>query len=73
MRRQPRKQSPARETRPVLYLTYAYDDPDRAPVLDVSESLREAREMGNAGKPCYRVERMADGSYAHEQFEEWLA
>ena len=64
----------ARETRPVLFITYAYDDPDDAPVLDVSGSLREMRrEMRGRSGFCYRVERQPDGSYANETFVEAVA
>ena len=60
-----------RETRSVLYITYAYDDPDEAPVLDVSGTLRAMRHwMRGRSGVCYRVERLADGSYGNEQFVE---
>lgn len=54
---------------PVLFLTFAYDDPDEAPVLDVSESLKAARRWmrGRSGY-CYRVELLPDGSYGNDQF-----
>jgi hypothetical protein len=55
----------------VLFITYAYDDPDHAPVEDVSGSLKKARYWmrGRSGY-VYRVERLPDGSYGNEQFIE---
>jgi hypothetical protein len=57
------------ETRPVLFVTYAYNDPDSAPVEDVSGSLKETRYWmrGRSGF-VYRVERQADGTYGQETF-----
>jgi hypothetical protein len=61
------------ETRPVLYITYAFDDPDEASVLDVSGSLKEARMWmyGQIGF-VYRCRRQADGSYSDLEFVEKL-
>lgn len=59
------------ESRPVLFITYAYDDPDEAPVIDVSGTLEEARREANQrGYGCfiYRVERQPNGTYSNEQF-----
>jgi hypothetical protein len=61
-----------KETRPVLFLTYSYDDPDEASVLDVSGSLEAARREGNTGCPCYRTERQPNGGYSIPQFVEFL-
>jgi len=60
-----------REQRPVLFLTYARNDPDNAPVIDVSGTIVEARhQMRGRSGFTYRVERLADGSYGHEEFVE---
>lgn len=64
--------APARaqtETRPVLFITYSYDDPGEASVLDVSPTLAAARRWmrGRSGY-CYRVERLTDGRYGNETF-----
>lgn len=57
------------ERRPVLFLTYSYDDPDEASVLDVSGSLHQARressQNGWTGCPIYRLERHPDGTYGN--------
>lgn len=61
-----------KETRPILYITYAHDGLD-APVLDVSGSLKEARRNIKAGAWdgfCFRVTRLADGSYGDDEFIE---
>lgn len=58
-----------KETRPVLFITYSYDDPNEASVLDVSGSVQEARRFAKRGI-TYRVERQSDGSYGNEQFVE---
>ncbi len=62
---------PQTETRPLLFITYAYDDPDEAPVEDVSGSLKATRRWmkGRSGY-VYRVERLRDGSYGNETFVE---
>ena len=69
------------ETRPVLFLTYSWSparrprlpDTATADVADVSGSLEEARaDKYLSGQPCYRVERLPDGSYGNETFMEWL-
>lgn len=62
------------ETRPVLFITYSYDDPDEADILDVSGSLKQARKWmrGRRGF-VYRVERLPDGSYGDEQFIEFIS
>lgn len=61
------------ELRPVLFITYAYDDPDEAPVEDVSGSLKAARRwMKDRHGFVYRVERQPDGTYGNEQFVEQL-
>jgi len=51
------------ERRPVIYVTFAYDDPDHAPVLDVAGSMEEARAQGNTGAYCYKLTRVAAGVY----------
>ena len=58
------------ELAPALFMTYAYDDTDEAPVLDVSLSLEDAcRWMEGRGDGfVYRVERLPDGDYGNEQF-----
>ena len=61
-----------RDTRPVIYVTFAYDDPDTAPVLDVSGSIREARQQGNGGAYCYRLVRQDDGTYQADYLVEVL-
>lgn len=62
-----------KETRPVLFITYAYDDPDDAPVLDVSGTLKETkRQMRGHSGFVYQLERQADGSYGNAQFVEAL-
>lgn len=59
------------ETRPVLFITYAYDDTQNAPVLDVSGSLKAARRWmrGQGQGFCYRVERLGppddEGTYTY--------
>jgi hypothetical protein len=60
-----------RETRPVLFITYAYNDPDDAPVEDVSGTLDETRYWmtGRSGF-VYRLERLPDGEYGNEMFVE---
>lgn len=62
------------QTRPVLFITFAYDDPDEASVLDVSDSLAETRHhmRGRSGY-VYRIERQPDGSYGNEHFMEFLS
>jgi hypothetical protein len=60
------------ERRPVIYVTFAYDDPDHAPVLDVSGSIEEARTQGNSGAYCYRLIRVAAGTYDVEYLVEVL-
>lgn len=52
-----------------LYVTFAYDDPDNAPVEDSSPTLAEARKwmQGRSGY-CYRFERLPDGAYGNETF-----
>src|SRR3990167_7403263 len=66
-------QSPV-ETRPVIWITYAYDDPNEAPVQDVSGSLSRARFwMKDRSGFVYRVERLPDGRYGNEQFIEETA
>lgn len=59
-------------TDPVLFITYAWDDPDEANVLDVSPTLKQAREWmrGRGEGYCYRVERLPDGAYGNESFVE---
>lgn len=61
----------AGEDRPVLFITYAYDDPAEAPVEDVSGSLAATRRWmkGRSGY-VYRLERQPDGTYGNEQFIE---
>ena len=60
-----------RDMRPVLYVTYSYDDPAEASMVDVSGSLkqatREARARGYGGY-VYRLERQPDGTYGNESF-----
>lgn len=57
-----------------LFITYAYDDPDTAPVLDVSRSLKQARKEAawRSSGPAfiYRVERLREGEYGNETFVE---
>ncbi len=61
----------AKDTRPVLFITYAYDDPDEAPVEDVSGSLESTRRWMKARSGfVYRVERLPDGTYGNDQFIE---
>jgi len=65
---------------PIQFLTFAYDDTDEAPVLDVSDTLREARRQGNGGAFVYRLERLPEDqwsnpnqpAYGNEQFVEQL-
>lgn len=62
---------------PVQFITYAYDDPDEAPVLDVSPTLKRMRHFmeGRSGF-VYRVERLPEAEwrdpktpcYGNEQF-----
>lgn len=63
-----------KETRPVLFITFSYDDPDEASLLDVSETLAATRRWmkGRFGY-VYRVERQPDGSYGNAQFVETIA
>jgi hypothetical protein len=64
----------------VQFITYAYNDPDDAPVLDVSRSVKEARRQGNHGAFLYRVEKLPEAewtnpktpAYGHETFVEVL-
>lgn len=63
----------------VQFITYAYDEPDDAPVLDISRSIRQARRQGNRGAFLYRVELLPKTewknnvpAYGHEQFVEVL-
>lgn len=68
------KSTPAtKENRPELFITYAWNEPDEAWVLDVSGSLEETRRSmrGRAGF-VYRFERTGDGLYDHAQFIEEL-
>lgn len=60
------------ETRPVMFITYAYDDPDEAPVIDSSGTLEEARRnRREAGYGfTYRVTKIRDGEYGDEHFVE---
>lgn len=65
---------PDKETRPVLYITYAHDGLD-APVLDVSGSLDEARrhvKVGAWNGYCVRVTRRPDGAYGDDEFIELI-
>lgn len=64
----------AGEKRPVLFITYSYDDPDEASVLDISgaydDALANAIDRGWSGGPpifVYRLERLQDGSYGKER------
>lgn len=59
------------ETRPVMFITYAYNDPDEAPVLDSSGTIEEARKYceGRSGF-TYRYELQSAGIYGNEQFIE---
>lgn len=57
------------ETRPVLFVTYSYDDPDNASGLDVSGSIKASRRFADRGV-TYRCERLPDGSYGKETFIE---
>lgn len=47
----------------VQFITYAYDDPDDAPVLDVSRTVADARRHGSGGF-MYRVERLPETTWA---------
>lgn len=59
------------ETREILFITYAYDDPHDAPVLDVSGSIEEARRnVRGRGGFCWRARRQEDGTYIDEAFIE---
>ena len=62
------------------FITYAYDDPDEAPVLDVSRSIEEARQQDHAGGFLYRVERLPESEwasttpeYGNDEFVECIA
>lgn len=50
------------ENRPVLFLTFTRPDPDEAPCIDVSGSLKESRRNAPDGF-TYRSERQEDGTY----------
>lgn len=64
----------------VQFITYAYDDPDDAPVLDVSPTLEATRRwMDGRSGFVYRVERLPESewtnnvpAYGNETFVEVL-
>lgn len=56
---------------PVLYITYALDEPDTSVVLDVSYTLAAARRAARTSAwsgYCYRSERRPDGSFSRPEF-----
>ena len=71
----------ARGYPPVQFITYAYNDPDEAPALDVSPTLTQTRRWmtGRSGF-VYRVERLPEAewtdphtpTYGHDSFEVFL-
>lgn len=60
-----------RGTEPVVFITYAWDEPGAARIEDVSPSLERARYWmeGRCGF-VYRCERLKDGTYGNETFVE---